>query len=88
MTEKEDKYSFHKEGVTLVNIILKLICLIEGNPTDYFPANCLVKDECGEMTEQNQCDYDKVKHKDLQYILNSIFIFKISISRVNTSTLF
>ena len=67
MTEKEKKDFFQKEGGTLVNIIWKPIRLIEGRKTTkYFPANSEVEDECGEMTDFDQCDYDKVKHKDPQ----------------------
>ena len=68
MTENEKNNYFQQEGLVL----------------ESFPTNSEVKDECGEINELNQCDYDKVKQYSIYFVLLITII--ITISRVNTST--
>ena len=52
MTEKETDTFFQQEGFVLQS----------------FPTNSEVKDECGEINEVNQCDYDKVKQNSIYFV--------------------
>ena len=65
---KRKEINFSKKKVTFENLVWKTTCLIEGKPTEYFPANSEVEDECAEMDVLNQCDYEKVKPKSSAWV--------------------